>query len=213
MGIFCILLGIVCLLVSAGFVIYNRYESQSGAQYSQTLLQTVQDEIENMALIEAGQPDRVTEEMSPADSQKSDSREMATIQAGDYTSIGILEIPVLEVELPVLADWSYEKLKKAPCHYYGSYYESDFVIAAHNYASHFGRLTQLQTGDLVLFTDAAGQTHYYEVVLLETLPPTATEEMITSGFALSLYTCTPGGSNRVTVRCNTVNNEKKENIK
>ena len=213
MGIFCILLGIACLLVSAGFVIYNRYESQSGAQYSQTLLQTVQDEIENMALIEAGQPDCVTEEMSPADSQKSDSREMATIQAGDYTSIGILEIPVLEVELPVLADWSYEKLKKAPCHYYGSYYESDFVIAAHNYASHFGRLTQLQTGDLVLFTDAAGQTHYYEVVLLETLPPTATEEMITSGFALSLYTCTPGGSNRVTVRCNTVNNEKKENIK
>jgi hypothetical protein len=77
--------------------------------------------------------------------------------------------------------------------------------AAHNYASHFGRLTQLQTGDLVLFTDAAGQIHYYEVVLLETLPPTATEEMITSGFALSLYTCTPGGSNRVTVRCNAVN--------
>ena len=26
--------------------------------------------------------------------------------------------------------------------------------------------------------------------------------MITSGFDLSLYTCTPGGSNRVTVRCN-----------
>ena len=26
--------------------------------------------------------------------------------------------------------------------------------------------------------------------------------MITSRFDLSLYTCTPGGSNRVTVRCN-----------
>ena len=46
----------------------------------------------------------------------------------------------------------------------------------------------VQNGDLVLFTDVAGQTHHYEVVLLETLPPTATEEMITSGFALSLYT-------------------------
>ncbi len=30
----------------------------------------------------------------------------------------------------------------------------------------------------------------------------ARNEMITSGFDLSLYTCTPGGSNRVTVRCN-----------
>ena len=37
-------------------------------------------------------------------------------------------------------------------------------------------------------------------MMLETLPPTATEAMITSGFDLSLYTCTPGGS-RVTARC------------
>ena len=51
------------------------------------------------------------------------------------------------------------------------------------------------------FTDVTGVDYYYEVVLLETLPPTATEEMITSGFDLSLYTCTPGGGNRVTVRC------------
>ena len=28
------------------------------------------------------------------------------------------------------------------------------------------------------------------------------EEMITAGFDLSLYTCTPGGADRVTVRCN-----------
>jgi len=41
-------------------------------------------------------------------------------------------------------------------------------------------------------------------VLLETLPANATEEMITSGFDLSLYTCTPGGASRVTVRCNVV---------
>ena len=53
-------------------------------------------------------------------------------------------------------------------------------------------------------TVAAGTVHYYEVVLLETLPAGATEAMITSGFDLSLYTCTPGGANRVTVRCNTV---------
>ena len=36
------------------------------------------------------------------------------------------------------------------------------------------------------------------------LLPDATEEMITSGFDLSLYTCTTAGSSRVTVRCNVV---------
>ena len=40
--------------------------------------------------------------------------------------------------------------------------------------------------------------------MLETLHKNATKEMIISGFDLSLYTCTLGGSNRVTVRCNAV---------
>ena len=106
----------------------------------------------------------------------------------------------------MLTDWSYAKLKVAPCHYFGSCYGPDFVIAAHNYRSHFGRLSALEPGDLVLFTDMGGTVHYYEVVLLETLPGNATEEMITSGFDLSLYTCTPGGASRVTVRCSAVNN-------
>ena len=88
------------------------------------------------------------------------------------------------------------------------YYETDFVIAAHNYAAHFGRLSELCPGDIVIFTDVQGVEHYYEVVLLETLPPTATKAMITSGFDLSLYTCTPGGGNRVTVRCSAKNISK-----
>jgi sortase A len=111
---------------------------------------------------------------------------------------------VLELELPVLTEWSYAKLKIAPCHYFGTCYEENFVIAAHNYQSHFGRLSELQAGDLILFTDISGMVHYYEVVLLETLPGYATEEMIASGFDLSLYTCTPGGASRVTVRCKTI---------
>ena len=190
-------LGVLCLLASVGFVIYNNLESRSGGEFSRVLLQDVQ---ENMVATEPTEPQQ-TEEKTEEPILETAPREMLTVPAGEYESIGILSIPALELELPVLTDWSYEKLKKAPCHYYGSCYESDFVIAAHNYPSHFGRLEELQPGDLVLFTDAAGEVHGYEVVLLETLPPTATEEMITSGFALSLYTCTPGGSNRVTVRC------------
>ena len=111
--------------------------------------------------------------------------------------------------MPVLTDWSYAKLKKAPCLYYGSYYEKDFVIAAHNYKSHFGRLSTLKKGDVVIFTNVDGVARYYEVALLETLPKNATEEMITSGFDLSLYTCTLGGGSRVTVRCNLVQNQPK----
>ena len=60
---------------------------------------------------------------------------------------------------------------------------------------------RLSAGDICAHFDVTGAAHYYEVVLSETLPPTATKSMIASGFGLSLYTCTPGGGNRVTVRC------------
>ena len=63
-------------------------------------------------------------------------------------------------------------------------------------------MSQLKSGDVIVFKDVDGTAYYYEVVLLETLSKHATEEMITSGFDLSLYTCTTGGGSRVTVRCN-----------
>lgn len=207
-GIACIAAGLVCLLISVGFVIYNKYEEKSGEKNSQILLQDIQENMQaneqDVRQPEPVLPEETTEETLPEETQALEEPQMKKVPAGGYESIGILSIPVLELELPVLADWSYEKLKHAPCHYYGSCYGSNFVIAAHNYASHFGRLSQLRQGDLILFTDAVGEVYCYEVILLETLPPTATEEMISSGFDLSLYTCTPGGGSRVTVRCNAV---------
>lgn len=186
-------LGLVCLLISLGFVVYNRYEASQGEKASQALLQDVQTNMMEEKLPEQTQP-----------LPEAALRQMQTVPVGDYESIGVLSIPVLELELPVLTQWNYVKLKDAPCLYYGSYYAPDFVIAAHNYPSHFGRLSQLQPGDLVTFTDVTGVVRCYQVVLLETLPPTATEEMITSGFDLSLYTCTTGGGSRVTVRCSAI---------
>lgn len=204
-GAVCIILGAACLLAAVGFVTYNRWEAGNAAETAQSLLVDVQLAIDENAMgspsqMEKGESDAAENIDLPENATV--PAEMATIEVDDYDCIGVLSIPVLELELPVLTDWSYAKLKKAPCHYYGSYYETDFVIAAHNYQTHFGRLAELQTGDVVVFTDVHGGAHYYEVALLETLPPTATEEMITSGFGLSLYTCTPGGGNRVTVRCN-----------
>ena len=197
-GVICLLLGIGCLVSAIGLVLYNRWEADNAQVVSHAILADVESILEESPTLPflPGVPEQSVTETVPA--------EMATVKVDGYDCIGILSIPVLELKLPVLADWSYSKLTKAPCHYYGTYYEGDFVIAAHNYDSHFGRLPQLQPGDIVIFTDVSGQDHLYEVVLLETLPPQATQEMIASGFGLSLYTCTPGGGNRVTVRCNPI---------
>ena len=212
-GVFCIILGICCLLSSIGFVFYNLWEEKSAENTSKLMLQNIQEQITNIVQEENIQKENAeaVEGEEVVEITETIPQEMPTTQVDGYECIGILSIPVLELELPILTDWSYAKLKIAPCHYYGTYYEKNFVIAAHNYQSHFGRLADLQPKDLVLFTDVSGTVRYYEVVLLETLPGNATEEMITSGFDLSLYTCTTGGSNRVTVRCNLIPKRKAQN--
>ena len=122
-----------------------------------------------------------------------------TIDGSDY--IGVLTIPALGLELPVMSEWSYPNLKLAPCRYAGSVYKDDMVIAGHNYKTHFGPLKNLSPGNAVLFTDVDGNVFSYEVVELETLQPTAVEDMKTGDWDLTLFTCTYGGQSRVTVRC------------
>ena len=203
-GVICVFLGVVCILSSVGFVVYNRWENKNAEEIAKDLLEDVQ------SIMDEKQPEQPlpADTVNLPDDPEKIPTEMATVKVDGYDCIGVLSVPVLDLELPVLTDWSYAKLKKAPCHYYGTYYEKDFVIAAHNYQSHFGKLSELQPKDLILFTDVSGTVYCYEVVLLETLPGNATEEMIASGFDLSLYTCTPGGASRVTVRCNIINQSK-----
>ena len=127
--------------------------------------------------------------------------EMPVAEIDGTGYIGLLEIPACELKLPVISSWSYPNLKLGPCRYSGSAYKGNFVIAAHNYTSHFGRLDWLQPGDLVRFTDVDGNVSEYTVELTETLTPHETEAMTDSGWDLSLFTCTLDGSNRSTVRC------------
>lgn len=125
-----------------------------------------------------------------------------TIDGLDY--IGTLEIPSLDLVLPVLSEWNYPNLRVAPCRYVGSAYQGNLIIAAHNYPSHFGNLKHLQEGEIVRFTDVDGNRFTYKVVVRETLEPAAIEEMQSEeegAWDLTLFTCTIGGQSRVTVRC------------
>lgn len=118
--------------------------------------------------------------------------------------IGYIELPTLNLSLPVMSDWSYPKLRIAPCRYFGSVYDNTLVILAHNYARHFGSINKLSIGDPVQFVDANGNIYSYTVAKLETLEKYDVNEMIQSDYDLSLFTCTYGGKYRTTVPLNRV---------
>ena len=127
--------------------------------------------------------------------------EMPTVEIDGQLYIGVLEIPALALELPIISQWSYPALHTAPCRYDGSAYQDDLIIAAHNYRRHFGALKELTPGDAVLLTDADGNVFRYAVAELELLGGGAVEEMHAGDWDLTLFTCTYGGQSRVTVRC------------
>lgn len=130
--------------------------------------------------------------------------EMPTVEIDGYDYIGYLDIPSLELSLPVMSEWSYPQLKIAPCRYAGSVYLDDMILAAHNYDRHFGRLKNLEGDELVRFTDVDGNVFDFSVTELELLWPEQTEEMLSGEWDLTLFTCTLGGRQRVTVRCDRI---------
>jgi sortase A len=130
--------------------------------------------------------------------------EMPTMEVDGHLYVGRVDIPALDLSLPVMNEWSYGNLKIAPCRYSGSVYLGNMVIAAHNYKSHFGTIKNLKAGDQVTFTDVDGNVFDYQVTEVEQLSPTQVKAMEDSGYPLTLFTCTVGGSYRVAVRCEAV---------
>ncbi len=127
--------------------------------------------------------------------------DMPVIVIDGHRYIGTVDLPVLDIKLPVMEEWSYPNMRTAPCRYKGSAYLNNMIICGHNYASHLGRLQNLRQGDSVIFTDVDGNEFKYTVKNIELLSKTAVEEMESGIWDLTLFTCTVDGQTRVTVRC------------
>lgn len=128
--------------------------------------------------------------------------ETVVYYVNDIAYMGILYIPKLGLELPVVSDWSYPGLKAAPCRYTGSAEEGNLVIAAHNYRCHFGRISELDSGDEIIFTDGNGTEYRYSVVQSEIIGGKNAAAMLSDpeNWDITLFTCTYSGASRVTVR-------------
>lgn len=185
------------ILLALALLNYNQAEDVMVGQETQGLLQNMKSMIaENEWTV----TQQIQLDMSP---EEETSVDIAKYIDG-YEYIGIISIPSISLELPVMSQWDYDRLKISPCRHVGSIEGGDLVIAAHNYKSHFGNLHKLQVEDNLSITDMVGNVYRYEVVEIKIVKPTATEEVQQSGYDLVLYTCTLSGKTRVTVFCNEI---------
>ncbi len=194
------------LLIAAALLltVYNLWdEHRAGTAVTQVMEQLQKQTPDSMLVQTPSSPAGPGESEIP-DYILNPDMEMPTMDIDGNRYIGTLDIPALNLSLPVMSEWSYPKLKIAPCRYVGTAYQGNFVIAAHNYRTHFGSLGNLSAGDRVTFTDVDGNIFSYDVVEVQILNPAAIEEMVSDDWDLSLFTCTLGGKTRLTVRCDKI---------
>ena len=177
------LLGAALIFIAALIVKNNFDENAEAGAASDNLLGGV---IEQM-------PGRVLEPELSGD--------MPIVDVDGRSFIGTVEIPCLGLLLPIQNEWSNDNAKVSVCRYMGSVYDNDLIVAGHNYIEHFGKLKELKTGDKVIVTDMNGRSFYFQVSNMETLGAYDTEKMESGDWDLTLFTCTIGGANRVTIRC------------
>lgn len=215
-----LLIAMGLLLLAAALLLtgYNFWDAARADRAAQSAVQELK------TLIPTAEPATVlpTEEMTqpmPAETQPRETeapqetqvpttaplfgvhKEMPTVTLNGYRYIGVLEIPALELSLPVMEDWDYDRLNISPCRFTGNLYDGDLVLCAHNYPQHFGNLKELDVGAAVRFTDAEGNVFRYEVKTIDSVGGDDLDGMLGGEWDLTLFTCTTSGQTRYVVRC------------
>ena len=181
-----ILLGFLCIGIAANIVVSNQNEDLAAGVSAAGLLEGVEAQVTNAPI-----------DMDPKGDMKS-------VDVNGQSFIGILEIPAIDIKLPIQTEWSSENAKTSPCRYKGSVYENDLIVAGHNYQRHCGKLGNLVSGDSIIVTDVDGRKYYYEVTYTEEIGTYEVDKMDEGTWDFTVFTCTIGGASRVTVRCDFV---------
>lgn len=202
-----ITLGLLLITAALFLTIYNIYEDHDAQDHVYDATEQLAERIpQNISGENSDLPESTPSalpEQEIADYILNPAMDMPTETIDGVEYIGILRIPDLELELPIVSEWNKANLKIAPCRYTGSVYQDNMVIAGHNYRSHFRRLIKnLQVGAEVTFTDVDGNVFRYRMAEREILGAYDSEEMRNADdWDLTLFTCTIGGRSRVVVRC------------
>lgn len=186
------LIGIGVFLILAAFilVLYNFYREYNAKKKVEKYLPKLE---------------KIIKDHSGGNNNADNEKSSKTMNIDGMNFLGILSVSSKNLELPILADYSYELLDTAPCRYSGSYDSDDLVIGGHNYRSHFSKLKSIKNGEEIFFTSFDGTVYKYSVLRVEILEPTQIEDLInkqnTDDWDLTLFTCTSSGAARCVIRC------------
>ena len=190
----CMALGLALMVGAAGLVLYNLRTEMDAGNTSTAVLTEIAAEIA---------PEPEEEQAVYVQEPFADEGKLPLVEVEGDRYVGVITIPTLNMQLPVMAEWSYDNLKKAPCRYFGSVAGGNLVLCGHNYRTHFGPIGRLKPGDEVIFASMDNTPYYYRVSAVEVVDPYATADVVSGEWPLTLFTCTMSGTTRIVIRCDT----------
>lgn len=217
-GSFLIAIGLLLLAAALLLTCYNIWDAHRADVAAQTAVQALKTMIpateQTTTAPTAPEETDPTEHPEPEPIQRTEGeiilpgylqeREMPTVELNGYQYIGVLDVDSLELSLPVMDQWDYDRLKISPCRFAGNVYQDNLVICAHNYAHHFTPLKYVPIGTEIKFTDAEGNVFRYAVSSFDTVGPNDVERMIYGDWDLTLFTCNTNGQTRCAIRCDRI---------
>lgn len=177
LSIICQILGIILIIVALGLCIYNVIFDYTSGKKSKEALEEIENILQEKPIDDS------------FDYLNNPNKEMPKLNIDGKNYIGIISIPSIDIELPVLNEYTVKNLKQAPVLYKGSIYQNNAIIIAHNSTSHFKKIQKMKEKDQVMFTDLDGHQFKYEVVKKENISETNPDLLDQGEWDLSLFTC------------------------
>lgn len=124
---------------------------------------------------------------------------------GKYRVVGKIEISKIKIEKYILETTNEESLKKGVTKICGPKINrtGNFCIAGHNFQNTFGKLKQLEEGDIIKLTDTYDRTVEYKIYDIEKVSPSNTDclsQKTEGDREITLVTCTLGAVKRIVVK-------------
>lgn len=208
---------LLCALTS--YAIYAEYDRNKSEQVSQEILdgiefqedtEVIEEEVTVVVLNAIPEQDDVAQTQTVQTEVPIDVPDEQKSVASDgtvYYTIGVINIPKINVNYPILSTYSDALLKISPCKFHGANPNEvgNLCIAGHNYknSKFFSKVPTLENGDIVEITDLGGNTIKYSVYDKFIVNPDELEctSQLTNGKKeVTLITCTNDNKQRYIIK-------------
>lgn len=216
-------LSVFLLCILSSYAIYAEYDRNKSEEVSQEILdgmefydgtETVEEEVTVVVLNAIPEEEEVSQTQTMQTQKTIDVPEEQKSVAKDgtvYYTIGVINIPSINVNYPILSTYSDELLKIAPCKFHGPNPNEvgNLCIAGHNYrnSKFFSKVPDLEKGDIIEITDLGGTTLEYAVYDKYIVNPDELEctSQLTGGKKeVTLITCTDDNKQRYIIKAREV---------